>query len=211
MEVTGRIRSRSSSSAPSKRRRPWSMTMTRLQSVSMSARSCVVRSTVVPSCRLISCRNSRTFALATMSRPIVGSSRKSRGGRCSSEAARSQRIRSPSESLRTGWWRYAFKPRTLSKSVHPLAVLRLGQPVDLLEQAERLDDRDVPPELRPLAEDHADRRDVAGALAVRHEAVAHDLARGRRQDAGQHLDRGRLAGAVGPDVADHLARLRPRT
>ena len=81
------------------------------QSVSMSARSCVVRSTVVPSTRLISWRNSRTFAFATTSSPIVGSSRKSSGGRWSSDAARSQRMRSPSDSLRTGWWRYALRSR----------------------------------------------------------------------------------------------------
>ena len=38
----------------------------------MSERSWVVRRTVVPSRRLISWRNSRTLALATTSRPMVG-------------------------------------------------------------------------------------------------------------------------------------------
>jgi hypothetical protein len=44
-----------------------------------------------------------------------------------------------------------------------------------------------------------------GAVAMRHEAVADDLAGRRGEDAGEHLDRRGLAGAVGPDVADHLA------
>ena len=34
-----------------------------------------------------------------------------------------------------------------------------------------------------------------------------EVARGRHQDAGEHLDRRRLPGAVRPDVADHLAGL----
>src|SRR5207245_7104808 len=70
---------------------------------------------------------------------------------------------------------------------HPFAVLPVGEAVDLLQELEGLDDRDVPPKLRALAEDHADRRNVEGALPVRDEAVAVDLARGRRQDAGKHL------------------------
>ena len=44
-------------------------------------------------------------------------------------------------------------------------------------------------------------------LLVRHEAVHDEAAGGGDEDAGQHLDRGRLAGAVGPEVRDRLAGL----
>ena len=53
------------------------------------------------------------------------------------------------------------------------------------------------------------RRDMGDALLVRHEPVHHDLPAAGHQHAGQHLDRGRLARAVRPDVADHLAGLDP--
>ena len=89
---------------------------------------------------------------------------------------------------------------------HALAILGLAEAVDLLEKAERLDDGDVPPELGALPEHDPDRGDVARPVAVRDESVADDLARGRRQDPGQHLDRRRFPRAVGADVADHLPR-----
>ena len=77
---------------------------------------------------------------------------------------------------------------------------------------ERLAHRQVPPQLGALAEDHAD-------LARQAPPVGHRVAArrcvavpaGRHQDAGEHLDRGRLAGAVGADVADRLARPRRST
>jgi len=43
------------------------------------------------------------------------------------------------------------------------------------------------------------------ALLVRHAPVDEDAATTRHQDARQHLDRRRLAGAVRADVANHLA------
>jgi hypothetical protein len=68
----------------------------------MSSRSWVVRITVVPSVRLSSRRKSRTAALASTSRPMVGSSRNSTWGAGSTAAASSARIRWPSDSDRTG-------------------------------------------------------------------------------------------------------------
>ncbi len=68
----------------------------------MSCRSCVVSSTVVPRSSFNCRRNPRTFALLTTSSPIVGSSRYSTSGSCSSAAAMSPRIRCPSDSWRTG-------------------------------------------------------------------------------------------------------------
>ena len=54
---------------------PWSMTITRRHSASMSCRSWVVSSSVVPRSALRVRRKSRSRPLLTTSRPIVGSSR----------------------------------------------------------------------------------------------------------------------------------------
>jgi hypothetical protein len=75
------------------------------------------------------------------------------------------------------------------------------------DQLERLGEGEVPPELAALAEDDADVERVALALPPGDQAVHFDLPGGRHQDAGQHLDRGGLAGAVGAEVADQLALL----
>jgi hypothetical protein len=96
-------------------------------------------------------------------------------------------------------------PEDAVEARHPLGVFRVGNPVDLLQQLERLDDRDVPPELGALAEDDSDRSHVFRAVPVRNVTVADDLSGRRGQDAGQHLDRRGLAGAVRTDVPDHLA------
>ena len=80
-------------------------------------------------------------------------------------------------------------------------------PVDLLQQVEGVAQRQVPPQRGALAEDHADPAGQLGALAAGVDARDADRAGGRHQDAGEHLDRGRLAGAVRADVADHLAGL----
>ncbi len=116
MRASGRCRSRRPRRLPSQRTWPWSMRTTRSQSSSMSSRSCVVRMTVVERRLLASLRNERTFALATTSRPMVGSSRKRSVGSWRSEAARSQRIRSPRESFRTGCGRRRPTSRRSSKT-----------------------------------------------------------------------------------------------
>ena len=83
---------------------------------------------------------------------------------------------------------------------------RCGDVVDAAQQLEGFDHGDVPPELRALAEHDADGFHVLAALAPGNEAVDANLAaRTGHQDAGEHLDGGGLAGAVGADVADHLA------
>ena len=88
---------------------------------------------------------------ATTSRPMVGSSRKSTSGECSSAAISSIFIRSPSDSSRTGC---ESRSRTPSRSVSSSRVRsnrsRLDA-VDLLVQAERFGGRQVPPELVLLA------------------------------------------------------------
>ena len=96
--------------------------------------------------------NSRIFCCITTSSPIVGSSRNSTSGWCSSAAASSHFIRSPSESLRT--WTSSSGPRSSrsASSSERSAVLGVRDAVDLLVEQERLGGRQVPPELVLLAE-----------------------------------------------------------
>ena len=84
---------------------------------------------------------------------------------------------------------------------------RCGNVVDAPQQLERLDDGDVPPELGALPENHADGFHVVAALAEGNEAVDANLAARGHQNAGEHLDAGGFARAVGPDVAHHFAAL----
>ena len=80
-------------------------------------------------------------------------------------------------------------------------------PIDGGEEVEALDHRQVPPELRALAEHHADARHVADAILVGDEAVDHHLARRRPEDAGEDLDGGRFPRPVRADEAQQLAGL----
>ena len=79
--------------------------------------------------------------------------------------------------------------------------------VDVVEQIEALDQRQVPPQLAPLPEHDPDAPSERDASAHRHKPGDLDVAGRRRQDAGEHLDRRRLPGAVRSEVADHLPRL----
>ncbi len=83
-----------------------------------------------------------------------------------------------------------------------LAVAVRGHAVHVPEQLQRVDERQIPPELDPLAEHHPHPPRQRDALVPRHQ-TAHRHAAGRRhEDPRQHLDGGRLAGAVRPDVAE---------
>ena len=93
----------------------------------------------------------------------------------------------------------------VDEPVEVLAVARRRDAVHLLEQVERVAQREVPPQRRALAEDDPDATRELDAVAARVEAGHPHLPTGRHEDAGQHLDGRRLPGAVGPDVADHLA------
>ena len=86
----------SDSGVPSATRLPRAMIPTRSASCSASSRYWVVRNTVVPSS--CSARTSRHSAARLVgSRPVVGSSRNSTCGRCTSASARSSRRRMPPE------------------------------------------------------------------------------------------------------------------
>jgi hypothetical protein len=100
-----------------------------------------------------------------------------------------------------------FEIEQLLEAAQRLLVAHLRDAVDLVQQHQRLAHRDVPPQLRALAEDDADRARVLNPLPVRDDAVDTHFARARHQDAGQQLDRRRLAGPDRPHVGQGLAGL----
>src|SRR5436190_1042063 len=85
--------------------------------------------------------------------------------------------------------------------------LSLRHAVDVAQQLEAVADGQVPPQLRALAEDDADARHVADALAPRDEAVHFASPKRRLEDATENLDEGRFARAVRADHPDKLAPL----
>jgi len=73
-------------------------------------------------------------------------------------------------------------------------------------------DRQVPDELAAVAHQQGDPAQERALAPVRDEAEHARLAGGRVEEAREHLQGRGLAGAVGPQEADHLARLdRERT
>jgi hypothetical protein len=71
-------------------------------------------------------------------------------------------------------------------------------------RSSRADQREVPPQLGALAEDDPDLPGDRLALALGGEAEHLHPPGAGVEDAGQHLDRGRLPRPVGPEAADHL-------
>src|SRR4029077_11689404 len=84
-------------------------------------------------------------------------------------------------------------------------IIRVGNIVDVAQQVESVGDRQIPPELSALAEDHPDPRDVTDSIAPRREPVHFASARQWLQDARENLDGGGFAGAVRSDEAEQLA------
>ena len=83
------------------------------------------------------------------------------------------------------------------------------QPVDRAVQLERVERRQVPLELVAVAHHERHPAQVL-ALAPRRDVAEHAaLAGGRVEQAGEHLQRRRLAGAVRAEEADHLAGVDP--
>ena len=155
--------------------------------------------------RLYSATNERIRFWAVTSRPIVGSSRNRTCGRCSSAPQISTFIRSPSDRLRTGLLTRSPRSSSSISSSRMRDELGLGQPVDRAEQLERVERGQVPLELVPVAHHHRDPAQEL-ALPLRRRVAEHArLARRRVQQPRQHLERRRLAGAVGPEEADDLA------
>ena len=78
---------------------------------------------------------------------------------CTSAAATSPRIRSPRDSWRTGVSSSPASPSSVDQLVGPPAEPRTGQPVNRGEDPEGVAQRQVPPQLAALTEDHSE---VAG-------------------------------------------------
>ena len=143
--------------------------------------------------------------MATTSRPMVGSSRNSSGGLCSSAAAKIAAHALAERKLAHGRVQIVANAEDLVETLHARVEIALGNVVNPPQQLERFDDGDVPPELRALPENHADGFHIVAALAKGHEAIDANFAAGRDQNAGEHLDAGGFAGAIRADVADHFA------
>ena len=87
------------------------------------------------------------------------------------------------------------------------AELVARKAVDGADQVERVECRQVPLELVAVAHDHRDPAQKRRLAARRHVPQDAGLAGGRVKEAREHLEGGRLAGAVGAEEADDLARL----
>ena len=172
----------------------------------MSGRSWVVSSTVVPRAARSATRNVRSRSLLTRSSPMVGSSSTSSSGECSSAAVTSPRIRWPSESCRTG---VARNGSMSSSSTHSSSRGSPGRrpAAGGWRRAAGTTRAAAGPTTAGCA--GRTRRRSGGparAAAAPGPARTPGPARGRHQHPGEHLDRGRLAGPVGADEADALAR-----
>ncbi len=144
---------------------------------------------------------------ATTSSPIVGSSRNSTSGECSSAAISSIFIRSPSDNSRTGWpSSLRTSSRSTSSSRAPVELRRVDA-VNLLVQAERLLRGQVPPELVLLPHHQGEAAAIGVFAPPGH--IAHHPGRAARgiDHAREQFERGGFAGAVGPEKGDELAGL----
>ena len=77
----------------------------------------------------------------------------------------------------------------LAEEAQSLPEVFAGDVVDAPQQFEALDHRDVPPQLRPLTEDHSDRFGVTRPVAVGIEPGGDDLSGRRHEYPGHHLAR----------------------
>ena len=137
------------------------------------------------------------------SRPVVGSSRKIRGGRVIRLAARSRRRRMPPEKCLIGLaaasWRSncSSSRAAVGARLGPAEALEPAEQVEVLGGGEQLVDRGV---LAGDAQQLAD--DVRLAAYVDPEDLR--VARLQREQGGQHLHQGGLAGAVGAEHTEDL-------
>ena len=168
-----------------------------------------MRKTVVPrSDRRLAMCSHRLLRLCG-SRPVVGSSRKTSGGWCSSPSAISRRRRCPPDSVLTS---RCSSPVSSSWSGQQFRALPRLSPADAVQRGL----------VQQLLDDQAGRVGAAHRLAdgLRHVAdlLAHlerarqqvgtchrGRPRGRLEQRSQHAQRGGLARAVRPEEADDLA------
>ncbi len=100
------------------------------------------------------------------------------------------------------------KWREIEQVGHPVKVSPVAfrvHPVELANQLQRVPKGQVPPELGALAKDEPDLERVLLAVPPRNQPGNLDVAGGRNEDPGKHLDRSRFACPVGAEVADQFA------
>ncbi len=95
-------------------------------------------------------------------------------------------------------------PEQFCKRIHVSFERFRRHLIDIPEQPERFANRDVPPQLGPLAKNRPDPLSVLHPLLVGDKPVHPNFTTGRYQHAAKHFDRRRLARAVGPDIGDGL-------
>ncbi len=98
-----------------------------------------------------------------------------------------------------------IEPQQIGQLPQPRLVVRLAQAVDLAQQRKGIDGRQVPQQVRPLAEQHANVARVVDAALEGVEPQDPGVAGRRVEHAGQYLDRRRFTRAVGPEQSDDLA------
>ena len=183
---------------------PLSTTATRSQSRSASSMKCVTRTTVVPRSRICSMRSQATRRAAG-SRPVVISSRKTTSGELTSARAMNSRWRCPPERLEKEAFRFSARPHCSSSVCQSTAPGR-----EAGEEVERLPHLEVVGEARLLQLAAHAPAQVAGVRARVLAEHAH-RAGGRRAQALDALDGGRLAGAVRARAGRRSRPAPPRT
>src|SRR5580704_4810239 len=93
------------------------------------------------------------------------------------------------------------------EAFHARFEIALRHVINPPQQFERFDYRNVPPQLRPLAEHHANRFYILPPLPKGNVTIDANFAARRHQNAREHLDGGRLTSPVRADVTDHFAAL----
>src|SRR5438874_2150887 len=79
--------------------------------------------------------------------------------------------------------------------------------IEMPQQAQRIDERQIPPELRTLAENNTYMSRELSSLHKRIQACHLHLAAARHQNAGQHLNGRALTSPIRPNQANHLSSL----
>ena len=94
--------------------------------------------------------------------------------------------------------------KLVGELLQALAVLPLRHLVNVPQKLEGIAHRHIPPELRALAEHHADAAHMLPPIPQGDQAVHRTLAGIRRENAAHHLDGAAFPRPVRPNIAHHL-------
>ena len=170
---------------------------------SISSRWCDVTTSVRPS-PASRCRRSKSARRWPKSTPAVGSSRNTTRGRCRSAKRIASRCRAPAGSARADAACRPRRARATARTRRAATAARRPDSIDARVELDVLRHAQVRVE-RYLLGDVADAGARGGRMAHDVDAVDHDAARARREEAGQHADRRRLAAAVRAEEPEDLA------